>query len=170
MSTMKIYIPTYKRVDKQITYNALPKKYKKKVIMVVQKQEEKLYKEKYDCKFEIVNNNIGLSKTRKHIFKISQGKRFCIIDDDVTFWRRNSKYVKEEQCGSLPDNELEPKMIKVKVKKDIVLFDQNKDLLDQENKVISVDAVNGPEIILGSMTDVSTSGNWPTIFDAKNKD
>ena len=61
-------------------------------------------------------------------------------------------------------------VFEVKVKKDIVLFDQNRDLLDQENKVISVDGVNGPEIILGSMTDVSTSGNWPTIFDAKNKD
>ena len=61
-------------------------------------------------------------------------------------------------------------VFEVKVRKDIVLFDQNKDLLDQENKVISVDGVNGPEIILGSMTDVSTSGNWPTIFDAKNKD
>ena len=61
-------------------------------------------------------------------------------------------------------------VFEIKVKKDIVLFDQNKDLLDQENKVISVDGVNGPEIILGSMTDVSTSGNWPTIFDAKNKD
>ena len=61
-------------------------------------------------------------------------------------------------------------VFEVKVKKEIVLFDQNKDLLDQENKVISVDGVNGPEIILGSMTDVSTSGNWPTIFDAKNKD
>ena len=59
-------------------------------------------------------------------------------------------------------------VFEVKVKKDIVLFDQNKDLLDQENKVISVDGVNGAEIILGSMTDVSTSGNWPTIFDAKN--
>tara|TARA_A100000164_G_C21890801_1_gene765308 strand:- start:1036 stop:1692 length:657 start_codon:yes stop_codon:yes gene_type:complete len=61
-------------------------------------------------------------------------------------------------------------VFEVKVKKDIVLFDQNKDLLDQENKVISVDGVNGTEIILGSMSDVSTSGNWPTIFDAKNKD
>ena len=61
-------------------------------------------------------------------------------------------------------------VFEVKVKKDIVLFDQNKDLLDQENKVVSVDGVNGPEIILGSMTDVSTSGNWHTIFDAKNKD
>ena len=59
-------------------------------------------------------------------------------------------------------------VFEVKVKKDVVLFDQNKDLLDQENKVISVDGVNGPEIILGSMSDVSTSGNWPTIFDAKN--
>ena len=61
-------------------------------------------------------------------------------------------------------------VFEVKVKKDIVLFDQNKDLLDQENKVISVHGVNGTEIILGSMTEVSTSGNWPTIFDAKNKE
>ena len=61
-------------------------------------------------------------------------------------------------------------VFEVKVTKDIVLFDQNKDLLDQENKVISVDGVNGKEIILGSMSEVSTSGNWPTIFDAKNKE
>ena len=61
-------------------------------------------------------------------------------------------------------------VFEVKVAKNIVLFDQNKDLLDQENKVISVDGVNGREIILGSMSEVSTSGNWPTFFDAKNKE
>ncbi len=61
-------------------------------------------------------------------------------------------------------------VFEVKVKKDIILFDQNKDLLAQENKVISVDGVNGSEIVLGSMTEVSTNGNWPTIFDAKNKE
>ena len=61
-------------------------------------------------------------------------------------------------------------VFEVKVKKNIILFDQNKDLLDQENKVISVDGVNGPELVLGSMTEVSTSGNWPTFFDAKNKE
>ena len=58
-------------------------------------------------------------------------------------------------------------VFEVKVKKDIVLYDQNKDLLEQENKVISVDGVNGSEIILGSMTEVSINGNWPSIFDAK---
>ena len=66
-------------------------------------------------------------------------------------------------------NGYEAHVFEVKVKKDVILYDQNKDLLKQENKVISVDGVNGDEIILGSMTEVSTSGNWPTIFDANNK-
>ena len=58
-------------------------------------------------------------------------------------------------------------VFEVKVAKKIVLHDQNKDLLKQENETVSVDGVNGAEIILGSMTEVSTNGNWPTIFDAK---
>ncbi len=66
-------------------------------------------------------------------------------------------------------NGYEAHVFEVKVKKDVILYDLNKDLLKQENKVISVDGVNGSEIVLGSMTQVSTSGNWPTIFDANKK-
>ena len=58
-------------------------------------------------------------------------------------------------------------VFEVKVKKSVILFDQNKDLIKQENETIAVDGVNGPEIVLGSLTTVSTNGNWPTIFDAK---
>jgi len=58
-------------------------------------------------------------------------------------------------------------VFEVKVSKNIVLFDQNKDLVKQENETVSVDGVNGPEIVLGSLSNVSTNGNWPTIFDAK---
>ena len=57
-------------------------------------------------------------------------------------------------------------VFEVKVAKEVVLFDQDADLVKQENETISVDGVNGPAIILGSLTDVSTNGNWPTIFDA----
>jgi hypothetical protein len=60
-------------------------------------------------------------------------------------------------------------VFEVKVSKEIILFDQNKDLLKQENKTVSVDGVNGPEIVLGSLSNVRTSGNWPTIFDAKKQ-
>lgn len=57
-------------------------------------------------------------------------------------------------------------VFEVKVAKDIILHDQDTDLLKIENETVSVDGVNGPEIILGSLTEVSTNGNWPTIFDA----
>ena len=58
-------------------------------------------------------------------------------------------------------------VFEVKIAKNIILHDQDKDLLKQENETVSVDGVNGPEIILGSLVEVSTNGNWPTIFDAK---
>ena len=57
-------------------------------------------------------------------------------------------------------------VFEVKVAKNIILFDQDKDLVKQENETVSVDGVNGAEIILGSLSNVSTNGNWPTIFDA----
>ena len=60
-------------------------------------------------------------------------------------------------------------VFEVKVAKNIILHDQNEDLVKQENETVSVDGVNGPEIILGSLTDVSTNGNWPTIFDARKE-
>ena len=47
-------------------------------------------------------------------------------------------------------------VFEVKVKKNVILFDQNKDLIKQENETIAVDGVNGPEIILGSLSNVST--------------
>ena len=51
------------------------------------------------------------------------------------------------------------------MKKNIILFDQNKDLLDQENKVISVDGVNGPEPTDMAIGQVLT-GNFLNAFRA----
>ena len=60
-------------------------------------------------------------------------------------------------------------VFEVKISKNVILFDQNIDLVKQENETVSVDGVNGSEIILGSLNNVSTNGNWPTIFDAKQE-
>lgn len=59
-------------------------------------------------------------------------------------------------------------VFEVKIAKNVVLFDQDDDFINRENETVSVDGVNGPEIILGSLTNVSTNGNWPTIFDTNN--
>ena len=60
-------------------------------------------------------------------------------------------------------------VFEVKVSKNVILFDQNADLVQQENETVSVDGVNGSAIVLGSLSNVSTNGNWPTIFDAKQE-
>jgi hypothetical protein len=63
-------------------------------------------------------------------------------------------------------NDYRVAVFEVRVSKNTILHDLNKDLLKQENETVSVDGVNGPAIILGSLTDVSENGNWPSIFDA----
>ena len=66
-------------------------------------------------------------------------------------------------------NDYKAPVFEVKVSKNIVLFDQDEDLLKLENETISIEGVNGPEIVLGSLNEVSTNGNWPKIFDAKRE-
>ncbi|MFS4493946.1 hypothetical protein [Maribacter sp. 2308TA10-17] len=56
----------------------------------------------------------------------------------------------------------------VKVAKSDILADQPKDLLSRENAQVSVEEVNGPFITVGSLDQVSTSGNWPAIYDRKS--
>ena len=58
-------------------------------------------------------------------------------------------------------------VFEAKVKKNVVLGDQPKELLARENAHNSVEEVNGSEIRVGSLTEVSTNGNWPPIYDRK---
>ena len=58
-------------------------------------------------------------------------------------------------------------VFEAKVKKNVVLYDQPQDLVEKENSYQSVEEVNGTEIKVGSLTDVSTNGNWPPVYDRK---
>lgn len=55
------------------------------------------------------------------------------------------------------------------VKKNVVLYDQPQDLLARENAHNSIEEVNGTTIKVGSLSEVSTSGNWPSIYDKKKR-
>lgn len=58
-------------------------------------------------------------------------------------------------------------VFEAKVAKSAILGDQPKDLLARENSQISVEEVNGSYISVGSLVQVSTSGNWPPSYDRK---
>ena len=89
-----IYIPTFRRPNNQKCFDNLPDKYKKKVIMVVQEQEKDEYD--YDVEYLIVGNDIGIAATREQIYNHASKKRYLMVDDDITFYRRNRKYMKVE--------------------------------------------------------------------------
>ena len=92
----RIFIPTVNRADNQITYNNLPEELKSKVTMVVQAWERDKYQ--YPCEYLVLPEEINLSdyyclpKTRKIIYEAGQNMKYAVIDDDLTFGRRNAKY------------------------------------------------------------------------------
>ncbi|MGJ8665847.1 MAG: hypothetical protein ACSHW7_05735 [Patiriisocius sp.] len=71
----------------------------------------------------------------------------------------------EMKAGSVMKNDIKYAAFEAKVEKDVVLHDMDKDLLQQEKQVVSVEGVNGPTIKVGSLDNVDTSGNWPKLYD-----
>lgn len=63
------------------------------------------------------------------------------------------------KAGKLDDSNIA--VFEAWVDKDVILFDQDKNLVAKEKEVMSVDGVNGPTIKVGSMTEAETAGNWP---------
>lgn len=92
----RIYIPTVCRVDNQITYHNLPKELQKRVIFVVQEWERDQYH--YDAEYMVLPPEITLGShntlahTRKLIYEDGKNSRYAMLDDDLHFKRRNSKY------------------------------------------------------------------------------
>jgi hypothetical protein len=60
-------------------------------------------------------------------------------------------------------------VFEAKVAKEVVLSDQPKDLVAREKTYVNVEEVNGPDIRVGSLEEVSTNGNWPPIYDKKER-
>ncbi|MBM1107845.1 hypothetical protein JQC67_16945 [Aurantibacter crassamenti] len=58
-------------------------------------------------------------------------------------------------------------VFEAKVAKKVILADQPAELLARENAQVSVEEINGSEIKVGSLTEVSNTGNWPPIYDSK---
>ena len=70
----------------------------------------------------------------------------------------------ELRSGYIEQNGLDIPVFESKVKKSVILFDQNEDLIYKENLVQSVDGVNGSALRVGSMDEVNTNGNWPKNY------
>lgn len=103
----------------------------------------------------VVIDTLGFVSVKDSLFKNSDRYKTMM---DVPVGEPGTKFTLK--AGKLDDIPV----FEASVEKAKLLFDQDKNLVDKENQVISVDGVNGPTLKVGSMDEVNTNGNWPKNY------
>ncbi len=142
------------------------------------------------AKFVITEQRDSSYKYYDKAYKIDREKDTIIIDTlgyasvkDSLF--KNDNRYKEMMWVPIPGKEKQVKFelkhsyvtksnVKVpvfmaRVDKGLVLYDQNPDLVAQEKTIKSTKEINGPYIQVGSLDEVTDSGNWPKLYDIKDE-
>ena len=149
---------------------------------------EELVKFVYSAQFTIVQKRDSSYMQYDRVYRIDMLREVIVVDTLGYVSVKDSLFSNTDSyksMASIPIDGIDEKfklkadiidkngynvpVFEVRVSKDLILFDQNKDLITQEKQTVSVDGVNGPDIVLGSLSDVSTNGNWPTTFDFERK-
>jgi len=73
----------------------------------------------------------------------------------------------ELKAGLLDQNGINIPVFEASVSKRALLFDQEKNFVDLESEVKSVEGVNGPSLKVGSMDEINTNGNWPKNYSTE---
>lgn len=68
------------------------------------------------------------------------------------------------KTGVINRNDQSISVFRATLDKNALLADLDQDLVKEEQKVESIDEINGDQIILGSLEEASTTGNWPKKY------
>ncbi|MFI0428899.1 hypothetical protein [Mariniflexile sp. HMF6888] len=109
----------------------------------------------------VIIDTLGFVPVKDSLFKNSTRYKTMM---NVPVGKPGEKF--QLQAGFLRQNDINIPVFEASVKKDVILFDQDRDMVVQENQVVSVDGVNGDALKVGSMNEVKTIGNWPKTYGA----
>lgn len=107
----------------------------------------------------VIIDTLGTVSVKDSLFKTSNRYKTMM---NVPVGEEGAKF--EMKAGFIEQNDINIPVFEAVVKKSVLLNDQNKDLIMQENQVVSVDGVNGDALKVGSMDEVKTIGNWPKTY------
>lgn len=110
----------------------------------------------------VVVDTLGTVAVKDSLFKGDSSYKTLF---NVPYAQNGERF--EMKAGVVNKQGFDAPVFEASVSKDIILYDQPKDLLARENAHNSIEEVNGSAIKVGSLTEVSTSGNWPSIYDKK---
>ena len=107
----------------------------------------------------MILDTLGTVSVRDSLFKKSNRYKTMM---NVPVGKEGATF--DLKAGFVNQNDINIPVFESSVKKEVLLYDQNPDLVAQENQVIAVDGVNGDAIKVGSMNEVKTNGNWPKTY------
>ncbi len=112
----------------------------------------------------IVFDTLGYVPVKDSLFKGSNRYKDMMW---VPIPGREKQVKFELRKGYIMKDKVKLPVFEARVAKKEILYDQPKDLVKQEENVISTEEVNGPYLSVGSLEEVTTSGNWPKVYDIK---
>jgi hypothetical protein len=112
----------------------------------------------------VIVDTLGYASVKDSLFKNSDRYKTMA---NIPIEGVNKKF--DLKAGFLEQNNIKIPVFEVKAAKNDILFDQDANLLVQENQVVSVDGVNGTHLRVGSLTEVNTNGNWPKNYGSNDE-
>lgn len=110
----------------------------------------------------VIIDTLGYVSVKDSLFGIDDRYKTMM---NIPVGKAGAKF--ELQAGFIEQSGFQIAVFEAKALKSIILDGQDKDLILQENQVLSVEAVNGDAIKVGSMEEVSTNGNWPKNYSSE---
>jgi hypothetical protein len=107
----------------------------------------------------LIIDTLGFVPVKDSLFKTSERYKKMM---SIPVGKEGAQF--KMNAGFIEQNKINIPVFEVIATKDVILYDQNKDLLNQEKQVVSVDGVNGDALKVGSMDEVKTTGNWPKTY------
>ena len=112
----------------------------------------------------VIIDTLGYKSVKDSIFKGSDRYKTMI---NIPIEGLDAKY--DLQAGTIEKTTGTYPVFEAKVSKETLLWDQPRDLLNQEKQVVSVDGVNGTHLTVGSMATINSNGNWPKSYGANDE-
>ncbi|WP_375238019.1 hypothetical protein [Aurantibacter sp.] len=127
---------------------------------IVDEEATKAYGGVTTYKDIVITDTLGYASVKDSLFKTSTRYKTMM---NVPFAKEGTTF--KMDAGFITDNnDNKLAVFEAYIEKAAILYDQPKDLILKENQVMSVEAVNGDAIRVGSMQEVKTIGNWPKNY------
>ena len=116
-------------------------------------------------KQNVVTDTIGKVLVKDSLFKGSDRYKQMA---SVTIGDRTIP-IKIETGVITRENEVKFPVFEVKISKKDILEGLDEEEIEKELQKVGVNDIKGPYVSVGSMTEVSSSGNWPSYYNDKSE-